>query len=399
MPGSLRVGRIAGIAIEVHFSWLIILVFLTWSLAVGWFPTYYPGWPTNTYWIISVIASLLLFASVLAHELAHSLVARARGLPVRSITLFVFGGVSNLEREPTSAGVEFIMAFVGPLTSLIIGGVCWWIGLRLPISPTQAVLMYLGITNLLLGVFNLIPGFPLDGGRVLRSIIWGITHNMRLATRIAARVGVAIALLFILAGIWFFFTGNVFNGIWIGFIGWFLLQASQAADAQSRMETLLSGATVAQVMNPNPVVVPPYISVRALVEEQILSQGQRAVAVVEGDRFVGLVTLAEVRRVPRDAWDRATVRDIMVPRERTVTARPDQDLTEILPLMASRDINQVPVVSGDQLVGMLSRDRIVQYMEIRRGLGGSRTADTRQPWPPHDLPGQTEDRDRLPHAS
>src|SRR5579883_640744 len=220
MPGTFRLGRLAGFEINIHISWLIILVFLTWSLASGWFPALYHGWSPVTYWVTVFIASLLLFLSVLLHELAHSLVARARGLPVKSITLFIFGGVSNLEEEPKSPGVEFQMAVVGPLTSLVIGAVSLGLGILIGRdSPlVAAVLDYLGAANLLLGAFNLIPGFPLDGGRVLRSIIWKATSSLRRATRSAALVGQFVAYLFILVGIWQFFTVDIVQGLWLGFI-------------------------------------------------------------------------------------------------------------------------------------------------------------------------------------
>jgi Zn-dependent protease len=203
MPGSFRIGSIAGIDIDINVSWIIILVLLTVSLAISWFPVLYPGWSTATYWVTGFIAALLLFVSVLLHELAHSLVARRRGLPVKSITLFVFGGVSNIEREPTSPGVEFQMAVVGPLTSLLIGAVCFL--LQLPLrgsnSPLEGILFYLAVTNVLLGVFNLLPGLPLDGGRVLHSIVWKLTGSVRQATRVATITGQIIAYLFILLGV------------------------------------------------------------------------------------------------------------------------------------------------------------------------------------------------------
>jgi Zn-dependent protease len=191
MPGSLRLGKIADIEISIHASWLIMVVLLTWSLATGWFPSLYPGWAPVVYWLVSLLATLLLFASVLAHELSHSLVARARGLPVNSITLFIFGGVSNLDQEPKSPGVEFQMAVVGPLTSLVLAGLFFL--LLLPIggsaSPLAAMLGFLWVENLALGIFNLLPGFPLDGGRVLRSLIWKLSGSLRTATRVATLAG------------------------------------------------------------------------------------------------------------------------------------------------------------------------------------------------------------------
>src|SRR5438034_3988653 len=239
MPGSLRITTIAGIDINIHISWLIILVFLTFSLATGWFPITYPGSSTATYYLLGFIASILLFVSVLLHELAHSFVARSRGLQVNSIVLFIFGGVSNIEQEPQTPGVEFSMAFVGPLTSLVIGAICY--GLFFLVRGTHTlikpILWYLGVTNIILGIFNLIPGFPLDGGRVLRSIIWKISGSLRTATPVSTTIGQLIAYLFILWGIWQFFSGNLLNGIWIGFIGWFLLSAAQSANSQVMLES------------------------------------------------------------------------------------------------------------------------------------------------------------------
>jgi Zn-dependent protease len=240
MSGSFRIGKIAGIEIDINWSWIIILVLLTVSLATGWFPQLYPGWSTATYWITSLIASVLLFVSVLLHELAHSLVATRNGLKVKNITLFVFGGVSNIEQEPKTPGVEFWMALVGPLTSLLIGAVCYllFLPLRGTRSPLEGILFYLAVANILLGLFNLIPAFPLDGGRVFRAIVWKITGNLQTATRAATISGEVFAYLFILAGIWLIFAGDVLDGVWIGFIGWFLLSAAQSANTQGRCSPL-----------------------------------------------------------------------------------------------------------------------------------------------------------------
>jgi Zn-dependent protease len=277
MPGTFRIGKIAGIDIDIHVSWLIILVLLTVSLATGWFPQLYPGWPTAVYWLIAFLSSLLLFVSVLLHELAHSLVACRRGLAVKSITLFIFGGVSNIEREPKTPGIEFQIAFVGPLTSLVIGALCFL--LQLPLrgsnSPLEGILFYLAVPNVLLGIFNLIPGFPLDGGRVLRSIVWRLTGNLRQATRIAALTGQVIAYLFILLGIWIFFVGDILDGIWFGFIGWFLLSAAQSANMQGMLTSVLRGVTVGEVMNPKPATVPADISLQQLVDAYFLPGGLR----------------------------------------------------------------------------------------------------------------------------
>jgi Zn-dependent protease/CBS domain-containing protein len=369
MPGSLHLGKIAGIDIYINFSWLIILVFLTWSLATGWFPFYNRGWSISTYWIVSLIATLLLFVSVLLHELAHSFVARARGLPVKNITLFIFGGVSNIQEEPASPGVEFQMAVVGPVVSLLIGVVAYLLQLPLRNSPLQGILFYLGVTNILLGIFNLIPGFPLDGGRVLRSIIWKITGSLRRATQAATIIGQIIAYLFILAGIWMFFTGNLLSGLWIGFIGWFLLSSAQAANSQVMLQSMFRGVTVSDVMNIRPITVPANISLQRLVDEYFLPSALRSALVMQGDQLAGLITLSDIRQVPREQWSQVPVGHAMIPLERLHVVQPQQSLNDVLPLMAGRDVNQLPVVQNGALVGILSRDAIVRFLEVRRGLG------------------------------
>ena len=375
MPGSFRIGSIAGIDIFIHVSWFIILVFLTFSLATGWFPSLYPGYSSSTYLLLGLISTLLLFVSVLLHELAHSFVARARGLPVKNITLFIFGGVSNIEQEPHSAETEFLMAFVGPLLSLVIGGLCYGalFLLRGSHSVAQPILGYLAVTNILLGIFNLLPGFPLDGGRVLRSIVWKITGNAYRATQVATIVGQVIAYLFIFTGIWlFFFSHDPFDGIWFGFIGWFLLNAAQSARTQATLETAFRGVTVAQVMNPNPMTVPANISLQRLVDEYFLPQGLRSALVMQGDQLAGLITLSDIRHVPREQWPQTPVGLTMIPTQRLHTVAPQQSLREALPLMTGQDVNQLPVVQDGRPVGILTRDAIMRALEVRRSLGEDR---------------------------
>ncbi len=375
MPGTFRIGKIAGIDIDIHVSWIIILVLLTVSLATGWFPQLYPRWAPATYWITSFIASLLLFVSVLVHELAHSLVARRGGLPVKSITLFIFGGVSNIEREPPSPGIEFQMAFVGPLTSIVIGVVCFLlqVPLRSSNSPLEGILFYLAVTNVLLGLFNLVPGFPLDGGRVLHSIVWRLSGNLRQATRVAALTGQVIAYLFILFGIWLFFTGDILDGIWLGFIGWFLLSAAQSANAQGVLTSVLRGVTVGEVMNSKPATVPADIPLQQLVDAYFLPGGLRSALVMDADRLVGLMTLSDIRHIPRDRWGQVPVSTAMIPLARLHVVAPQQSLSDVLPLMAGRDVNQLPVLENGALVGVVSRDAIVQYLEVQRSLGVENT--------------------------
>ncbi len=371
MPGSLRIGKIFGIDIYIHISWVIILVLMTWTFAAGWFPVFFHGFSAITDWVLGFIASILLFVSVLLHELAHSVVARARGLPVKNITLFIFGGVSNIEKEPGSPGIEFQMAVVGPITSLLIGLLSFALlyGLRQFTSPLGAILWCLGLANILLGIFNLIPGFPLDGGRVLRSIVWKINGNLRRATRVVTIVGQIVAYLFILFGIWLFFVGYFINGLWFGFIGWFLLSSSQAANSEVMLQSVFRGVTVGEVMNTAPTTVPANISLQRLVDEYFLPLGLRSALVIQGDQLAGLITLSDIRHVPREEWGQTPVGLAMISRDRLHIVSPQQSLNDVLPLMAGRDVNQLPVVQDERLVGVLSRDAIVRYLEIRRSLG------------------------------
>lgn len=384
MPGSLHIGRIFGISIDINYSWIIIVVLLTFSLAVGWFQAIYRGWPPLVYWIVALIAALLLFVSVLVHELAHSVVAKSRGVPVSSITLFIFGGVSNIEQEPPDAKTEFLISVVGPLTSLVIAGVSWLLALAVrPFNVyLDAILFYLAVANLLLGIFNLIPGFPLDGGRVLRSIIWGASGSLKTATTWATRVGQAVAYIFIIWGIFQLFTGNFLGGIWIAFIGWFLLSAAQAANSQVQLQYLLKGVTVADVMNRTPQTVPGDMSIQQFVENYALSQGTRTALVTEDGRLQGLVTLADLSRVPRERWGQEPVERAMVPLDRVHAVAPSQSLNDVLPILAQHDLNQVPVVQDGHVVGVLSRDRIMQYIEIRREVGARPQPARSVPPPP-----------------
>jgi len=374
MPGSFRIFRIAGIDINIHISWLIILVFLTFSLATGWFPITYPGSSTATYYLLGFIASILLFVSVLLHELAHSFVARSRGLQVKSIVLFIFGGVSNIEQEPQTPGIEFSMAFVGPLVSLLIGVVCYglWLLVRGTHSLIVPILSYLALMNIILGIFNLIPGFPLDGGRVLRSIIWKATGNFQTATNITTFVGQAFAYLIILWGILLFFAGNAFNGLIIIFTGWFLLTSAQSARSQSALDTAFRGVTVNQIMNTNVMTVPANISLQKLVDEYFLPRGLRSAFVMQGDQLAGLITLSDIRHVPRDQWPQTPVGFAMIPLERLHTITPQQNVKDVLPLMTGQDVNQLAVVQDGRLVGVLTREGILRSLEIRRNLGVDR---------------------------
>lgn len=393
MRSGLRLGRIFGINIYIDWSWIFIFLLVTWNLAAGVFPQLHPNWGATLNWGTAIVASLLFFASVLAHELAHSLVAKARGLPVRNITLFLFGGVSNIQREPASAGTEFVMSIVGPLTSIVLGVIFLLlsgataagsdvitgnsIGALARLDPPSTLLLWLGPINILLGVFNLIPGFPLDGGRVLRSVLWAITKNLRLATRWASWVGQAVAWLFIFAGISmifgisipFFGTGFI-GGLWLAFIGWFLNNAAVQSYQQVVVEDLLGGVTVAQLMHANTPTLAPSIPVSTLVHDHIMGTDERAFPVIDNDRLVGLVCIEDVRKVPREKWDTTTVGEIMTPANQLAVATPREDVSDALNDLASRDVNQLPVMEGGRLVGMLRRRDIMRWLQLHSELAG-----------------------------
>jgi Zn-dependent protease len=273
MQGGLRLGTLAGIEIRIHYTWLFAFVLIAWSLAQGYFPISNAGLGGGTYWILGIASALLLFGSVLVHELGHSLLAGARGLHVDSITLFIFGGVSSITKEASTARDEFLIAVVGPVTSLVLAGLFWLLGQLLPpASAVAAVTSYLAFTNLLLAGFNIVPGFPLDGGRVLRSILWGATGNLPRATRIASYVGQAVAFGMIGWGVSRLLGGDVFGGLWTAFIGWFLNSGAEASRQQQTVRAVLDGVLVTAVMDTSAPVAEPSLSVHDFVCEHTLRQ-------------------------------------------------------------------------------------------------------------------------------
>lgn len=384
MRGGIRVARIFGINIHIDWSWIFIFILITWQLAIAVFPGFHPDLAFFPLLGLSVAASLLFFASVLAHELAHSLMAKARGLPVRRITLFIFGGVSNIEREPPSPAAEFWITVVGPLTSFILGVLFLFAGLyplggavqNLPqaltgLGPFYTLLFWLGSINILLAIFNLIPGFPLDGGRILRSIIWAITGSLRRATRWASMVGHVVAWLFIITGIAMVFgipvpifgTGLV-GGIWLAFIGWFLNNAAAQSYQQVVVQDMLEGVSVTRLMRSQPPTVEPELPISSLVYDHLMGTDERAFPVLDEGRLVGMVCLEDVRKVPKEEWDQTRVHQIMTPSEELEVISPREDATEALEKISRRDINQVPVVQNGELVGLLRRQDIMRWLQL-----------------------------------
>ena len=370
MKNSWRLMRVAGIDIGIHYTWILIFVLLSWSLAQGFFPQLYPGWDTITYWITGVLAALLLFGSVLIHELAHSLVARARGMTVTSITLFIFGGVSNLEEEPEKPKVELAMSIVGPLASLALAGIFW--GLVQLVedqqSPPGGMLTYLALVNAILAAFNLLPGFPLDGGRVLRSIIWDRTGSLVKATNIAATVGRFMGWALIAFGLFQIFAGNFIGGIWLAFIGWFLSSSADASRREITLREQLSGVRVRELMTTNPTGISPDTTVAELVSNVFRKQHGRAVPVCQNDQVLGIVTVTDVKELPQEKWGETEVREIMT-REPLYSVTPEDDLDTALRLITKHDINQLVVTQGGRCAGLLSRAEILSHLQLSQELG------------------------------
>jgi Zn-dependent protease/predicted transcriptional regulator len=374
LRGGIPIGKAFGISLRLNYSWFIIFVLITWALTTGYFPTAHPTWGLTTKIAAGIITSLLFFGSVLAHELMHSIVAQHQGLPVQSITLFIFGGVSQIAGEPKRASDEFRMAIAGPLTSLVIGGIFWgiWYWLRGQSGAGEfvgAIAYWLGLINVFLAGFNLIPGFPLDGGRVLRSILWGRSQNLRSATKTASNIGRAIGFIFIFIGIFLIFQGNWFNGLWLAFIGWFLENAAVGSYRQLALQDMLHGHVASEIMTRDCLTVPANISIERLINEHMLTSGRRCFPVVDDNHVVGLVTIHNVRAIPRDQWNMKTVREAMTPFENLKWIKPDTDLSNVIQILAEDDINQVPVVQDHNVVGMISRDNILSFIDIRSGLG------------------------------
>jgi len=374
MPTSpgLRIGRILGIPIYVHASWLIIFVLITSTLAMQFGQTH-PSWTEVQQWSIGLTTSVLFFASVVFHELSHSMVARLYKIRVISITLFVFGGVARLGREPSKPSQEFKIAIAGPLASLLLAGVFGLVLQVLHGEMADAVAMYLAGTNLMLAVFNLLPGFPLDGGRVFRAIVWGITKDFTRATKMAGASGRLVAYGIMGVGVWFAFHKDWGSFAWLTLIGYFLLNAAQESVAQVAIRETLSGLHAADVMSHEVPTVPRDISLEDYGKE-VARTGRRCHLVTTADRLVGMINVHALNSVPRDEWSNMSVQGVMIPRDKILWARPEEPLLGLLERLVSADVNQMPVVTdtendGAHIVGMITRDSILRVMQARTEVG------------------------------
>ena len=374
MKSQIKVGTIFGVELGLHYSWLVIALLITFSLAAQFHATD-RDWSEPVVWSTAILTGILFFACLFAHELSHAVVAKARGIPVHKITLFLLGGVAQIEKEASDPKTEFWMAIVGPFTSGVLGlilfacahlaGWNWWTS---PATPLVALLVWLGYINLALGAFNMIPGFPLDGGRVLHAILWWVMDDAERSTRVAAFIGQLIAVLFIAFGILRFFQGAGLGGLWLAFIGWFLLQAAGATYMQVKAGAVLRGLRVKDVMSTDSYSIDPDLSLQQFVNEHLLPSASRCFLVVEDGRMLGLITPNEVRGVEQRAWPFTSVRAVMRPAENIHSLAPDMPAMEALEIMGREDVNQLPVITDGRVQGVVTRAHVVQVLRSRAEL-------------------------------
>jgi Zn-dependent protease len=377
MSSSFHLGRIFGIPIFIHYTWFIIFALVTLTLARGFFHNFYI-WPEWLYWITGLVTSVLFFSSVVAHELSHSLVSRYYGVPVRSITLFIFGGVAHIGREAAGPIRELAMALAGPLSSLAIGGLFHVVHrVALPYSePVAALAWWLRYINIALAVFNLIPGFPLDGGRVFRALLWRATGDFLKATGAAVAVGRGIGYLFIAVGLLSILgippVAHLFGfigGLWFAFIGWFLENVASSSYKQARLKETLRGVSAGELMSQDCVTVPPGLTVEELVRDYVLPRGSRCAVVAQGGRLAGMLTMANLRGLPQGQWPSTLVENAVIPPTQLRVAHPGEDALDVLERMEEEDIGQMVVVRGEEVMGVLFREHILRFARTRTELG------------------------------
>jgi Zn-dependent protease/CBS domain-containing protein len=366
---AIPIGRIFGISIDLDYSWFLIVGLLTWILAVSYYPAEFRNWSTAEYWLTGAATAVMLFVSVLIHELGHSVVARRYGISVPRITLFLFGGVSQIATEPLTPSAEFWIAITGPLVSFALAAFFWEVGpLLVSVPPLFALAEYLALLNLILAIFNLIPGFPLDGGRVFRTIVWRVTGKFRQATNIAALTGRLFGFLLIFFGVWQALRGSFIGGLWIAFIGWYLESAAAAQLQQEALKDLIGDHTVQDAMRRDFPGISSDVTLQDVVEKFIVSGDSRYFIVCGPSGPAGILTLAAVRAVPRPAWPVTTVSQAMIPFQKMATTGPRASLWAALEEMGREGVNQLPVVEGNGIVGILSREDVLHYLGVLRTL-------------------------------
>lgn len=389
---GLRLGSIRGIDIVADPSLAIIFVLILVSLAAGVFPEWHPQWSAGLCWMTAIGAALLFFGSVLAHELSHALVGRMRGVQFRRITLFMFGGVAQMENEPPSWRAELSMAAVGPVTSLALGFAFLVLAALASgplhinpedprralaaLGPLATLLFWLGPINIMLGLFNLVPGFPLDGGRILRALMWALSGDLHRATYRASLAGRAFAWLLVAAGILMILGievphlgGGLVNGLWLAFIGWYLNNAALLSYRELLLRESLEHVPASKLMLTRLVRVTPHMRIDTLIDECLMASGQRAFPVEVDGRLVGMVSLGDLQKYRREQWHDVTVGDAMTPATELATIGPDMSALEAMEIIARRDLAQLPVVQGADLLGLLRREDILKWLSLHTAMG------------------------------
>ncbi len=365
--GRLQLFNIFGIPIRLDYTWFIIFVLFTWSFASLSYPNAFPEWPRSFYWIAGISSALLLFFSVLLHELGHSFVALRSGVPIESITLFIFGGVAQMSKQPPDPKTELRIALAGPMVSFGLA-LCFSLAAYFVGGVPEAIFRRLAVANGALGIFNLVPGLPLDGGRVLRSILWKTRQDLVSATQASSRAGKAIAIGMIVLGFFGILLDNPV-GIWTVLVGLFLLLAADAEYRHVRLRTLLAGVTVREIMRQNVVAVSPDLKIGTVVDEYFLKYHYKSFPVLDGTAFLGLITLADVKDVPRNEWYTSSVGEAMTPRSETATVHPEEDASDVFQKMLKAGLGLFHVDEGDRLVGILTRKDVIQLLRMKTDLG------------------------------
>ncbi|HEU4451065.1 MAG TPA: site-2 protease family protein [Gaiellaceae bacterium] len=366
MRDSITIGRIAGITVGINWSWLIVFALIAWTLATAIFPDTNPGLGDGAYLTMALVAAVLFFSSLLAHEYGHALQARRDGMEIEGITLWLFGGVAKFKGMFPSAGAEFRIAIAGPAVSLVLGLVFLGLPMLLALpAAVDGVLFWLGSINLALLVFNLLPALPLDGGRILRAILWYVRGEFASATHLAALIGRGFGYVFVVGGVLALVFLNPVTGIWFAFIGWFLLQAAAAEDRFVAAQQALAGLRVRDVMTRDPVTTPADVTLGQFLDEIVWNRPYTTYPVTENGRTVGLLPFRRVAEVPRAEWDRRTVRDCMIPRESVPVVAADEELVAAAGDLSEHDVNRALVLDGERLVGLLSVTDVARALETR----------------------------------
>ena len=366
---TIRLGRIFGIDIDLDYSWFLVFGLLTWVLAVNYYPAEFKNASPGEYWLLGALTAVMLFVSVLLHELGHSVVAKRFGIPVPRITLFVFGGVSQISSEPTKAATEFWIAIAGPAVSFALGAIFWELRpVFASVPPLLALTKYMGLMNLGLGAFNLIPAFPLDGGRVFRAIVWAISGNFHRATAVAVFTGRFFGFLLIFLGVWQVLEGSFLNGMWIAFIGWYLESAATSQLQGQMVKDLLAGHKVSEMMSRDCVPISGDLTLQELVEKHVLASGHRCFVVTRGNETIGLITLSEIKKVPRSSWSTTNVTQVVIPTDKLTSTPANAAAWTTIENMERNGINQLPVVDRGRVIGVFSRDDLVHYLGVLQSL-------------------------------